>query len=311
MSQLQGIEVRRPSRRTIATGAAWAVPVIAVGAAAPAMAASPNCVPEFSVVPEESFKCCNGAIKRHEAHHPRRRRHPVPRGRLRVSASSPSRPPPPTSRSARRSSRGGPGGRCTTEGDHLRGLPPQRQQLHGEPPHHLLGGRWARTGRGAEVRTTSPNGNTCRRRAFRRSTVFLERSRASRGVSRRHDVGAPHRAPSWRTPTAPSSRLVAPGLRVAGRLRGWRVPRWRRSQPGVRVLDRLPLCLSALAGACPGACGPRTDRVAHGGQHVVGRRPLQGQGRRPTQCSGRRCVRTPPRRAPVRNAGRCAAPPVR
>ena len=65
MSQLQGIEVRRPSRRTIATGAAWAVPVIAVGAAAPAMASSPNeCVPEFTIVPEESFKCCDGGSKK-------------------------------------------------------------------------------------------------------------------------------------------------------------------------------------------------------------------------------------------------------
>ena len=27
------------------------------------MAASPGCVPEFTVVPEESFKCCNTAIK--------------------------------------------------------------------------------------------------------------------------------------------------------------------------------------------------------------------------------------------------------
>lgn len=63
MSQLQGIEVRRPSRRTIATGAAWAVPVIAVGAAAPAMASSPNeCFPEFTVQPG-SFKCCNGRVK--------------------------------------------------------------------------------------------------------------------------------------------------------------------------------------------------------------------------------------------------------
>jgi hypothetical protein len=42
MSQSQGIEVRRPSRRTIASGAAWAVPVIAVGAAAPLAAASTN-----------------------------------------------------------------------------------------------------------------------------------------------------------------------------------------------------------------------------------------------------------------------------
>jgi len=40
MSQSQGIEARRLSRRTIATGAAWAVPVIAVGAAAPLAAAS-------------------------------------------------------------------------------------------------------------------------------------------------------------------------------------------------------------------------------------------------------------------------------
>jgi hypothetical protein len=36
------------TRRQLATGAAWAVPVLAVGAAAPAMAASPNC-PVLSV----------------------------------------------------------------------------------------------------------------------------------------------------------------------------------------------------------------------------------------------------------------------
>jgi hypothetical protein len=63
MSLSQGIEVRRPSRRTIASGAAWAVPVIAVGAAAPLASASPGCVPQFNVDPDESFKCCNGAIK--------------------------------------------------------------------------------------------------------------------------------------------------------------------------------------------------------------------------------------------------------
>ena len=63
MSQLQGIEARRLSRRTIATGAAWAVPVIAVGAAAPAMAASPpTCVPQFTTA-QGSFKCCNGTVK--------------------------------------------------------------------------------------------------------------------------------------------------------------------------------------------------------------------------------------------------------
>lgn len=61
MSQSQGIEVR-PSRRTIAKGVAWAAPVIAVGAAAPAFAASPNdCVPQFSTI-EGSFKCCNGNV---------------------------------------------------------------------------------------------------------------------------------------------------------------------------------------------------------------------------------------------------------
>jgi hypothetical protein len=58
MSQSQGIEARRLSRRTIATGAAWAVPVIAVGAAAP-MAAASVCTPTFVIVPDESFKCCN------------------------------------------------------------------------------------------------------------------------------------------------------------------------------------------------------------------------------------------------------------
>ncbi len=62
MSQSQGIEVR-PSRRTIAKGAAWAVPVIAIGAAAPAMAGSGNtCVPQFSLAPG-SFKCCNTSVK--------------------------------------------------------------------------------------------------------------------------------------------------------------------------------------------------------------------------------------------------------
>lgn len=40
----------RPTRRSIAKGAAWAVPVIAVGAATPAMAASPLCpsLPPFA-----------------------------------------------------------------------------------------------------------------------------------------------------------------------------------------------------------------------------------------------------------------------
>ena len=39
----------RITRRQVATGAAWAVPVIAVGAAAPAMAASPADCPDLSV----------------------------------------------------------------------------------------------------------------------------------------------------------------------------------------------------------------------------------------------------------------------
>lgn len=55
MSQSQGIGVRRPSRRTIASGAAWAVPVIAVGAAAPLAAASGN-EPTFELDPEASCK---------------------------------------------------------------------------------------------------------------------------------------------------------------------------------------------------------------------------------------------------------------
>ncbi|WP_299443143.1 hypothetical protein [uncultured Phycicoccus sp.] len=38
-------EPMRPSRRAVARGAAWSVPVIAVGAAAPAMAASPTPCP--------------------------------------------------------------------------------------------------------------------------------------------------------------------------------------------------------------------------------------------------------------------------
>lgn len=41
-------DVRRPSRRSITTAAAWAVPVIAVGAAAPMAAASPDIIITFS-----------------------------------------------------------------------------------------------------------------------------------------------------------------------------------------------------------------------------------------------------------------------
>ena len=49
-----------PTRRTVATGAAWAVPVIAVGAAAPLASASPrDCVPDFTIIPGDSFKCCD------------------------------------------------------------------------------------------------------------------------------------------------------------------------------------------------------------------------------------------------------------
>jgi len=55
MSQSQGSESRRPSRRTIAGGAAWAVPVIAVGAAAPLAAASTN-EPTFELNANASCK---------------------------------------------------------------------------------------------------------------------------------------------------------------------------------------------------------------------------------------------------------------
>ena len=46
MSQSQGIGVG-PSRRTVAKGAAWAVPVIAVSAAAPALASSGGIIVDF------------------------------------------------------------------------------------------------------------------------------------------------------------------------------------------------------------------------------------------------------------------------
>jgi len=48
------------SRRTIARGVAWSVPVIAMAAATPAYAASGTCEPEFEIIPGESFKCCDG-----------------------------------------------------------------------------------------------------------------------------------------------------------------------------------------------------------------------------------------------------------
>jgi hypothetical protein len=50
------------SRRTIAKGAAWSVPVVAVGAATPAMAAS-GCIPDVQIVMEGSYKCCSGQPK--------------------------------------------------------------------------------------------------------------------------------------------------------------------------------------------------------------------------------------------------------
>jgi hypothetical protein len=56
---------QQPTRRRIVQGAAWAVPVIAVGAPVPALAASPpneECQPDLSVQPG-SFKCCNTATK--------------------------------------------------------------------------------------------------------------------------------------------------------------------------------------------------------------------------------------------------------
>lgn len=52
------------TRRTIAKGAAWTVPIIAIGAAAPAMAASPPDDPCQLVILPGSFKCCaNGPDK--------------------------------------------------------------------------------------------------------------------------------------------------------------------------------------------------------------------------------------------------------
>jgi hypothetical protein len=52
------------TRRTIAKGAAWALPVVAVGAAAPALAASPPEDPCSLVLLPGSFKCCaNGPDK--------------------------------------------------------------------------------------------------------------------------------------------------------------------------------------------------------------------------------------------------------
>ena len=60
-------EERAVRRRTVAQGVAWSVPVITVGAAVPAMAASSGVPPEddcqFSILPG-SFKCCaNGPDK--------------------------------------------------------------------------------------------------------------------------------------------------------------------------------------------------------------------------------------------------------
>jgi hypothetical protein len=49
------METNRPTRRNIAQGAAWAVPVIAIGAAVPAMAASPPDI-DFEIDPLLSCK---------------------------------------------------------------------------------------------------------------------------------------------------------------------------------------------------------------------------------------------------------------
>jgi len=53
-------EPTRTTRRTIAKGLAWSVPVIAVAAPVPAYAASGQCVPNFTIIPGDSFKCCDG-----------------------------------------------------------------------------------------------------------------------------------------------------------------------------------------------------------------------------------------------------------
>lgn len=51
------------TRRTVVRGGAWAGPVIAVGVAAPAMAASPTgpVIPDLQIVYEGSFQCCSGS----------------------------------------------------------------------------------------------------------------------------------------------------------------------------------------------------------------------------------------------------------
>ncbi len=51
-----------PSRRALAKGAAWSVPVIAATAVAPLASAS-VCVPDFEVDLTNSSKCCNGRVK--------------------------------------------------------------------------------------------------------------------------------------------------------------------------------------------------------------------------------------------------------
>jgi hypothetical protein len=47
-------------RRTILKAAAWGAPIVMVGTAAPAIAASVPCIPAVQIVLEGSYTCCSG-----------------------------------------------------------------------------------------------------------------------------------------------------------------------------------------------------------------------------------------------------------
>ena len=249
---IAGDWVRRPSRRTIATGAAWAVPVIAVAAAAPAMATSPIDPPSSNSTPKHRASILElvpgvqpwlqPGLQRHRTH----------------DRSVVHQRDPGTERNGRGHS--GP--------DRRRGRQCTCSTIPRVSPGPIVVGT-TNSANGTGTFTGSFNGGLARSRppsrssahAKGRSGVTVPADRAVLSCLPTPDTGLQVSTDGFVTQHSTSCALFAHahsssrhrrrnGQPVGGdRRRSWRVPRWRRSQSDVRVLGRLPLCLSASAGA--------------------------------------------------------------